>query len=120
VLFLGVTAGGQQCLPASFARLQAVSVREEHPAFAPTFAKNPLYVERTWHAERHNPLFRYDESVQEVRSIENAPTRRRRRQQHPHWYICPWLVVQSFHPNEYFSPRRAPLPEAGKLRIMVS
>jgi hypothetical protein len=38
--------------------------------------------------ERHKPLFRCDGLVQEVRSVENAPTWRRRRQHHPHWHIC--------------------------------
>ena len=34
------------------------------------------------------PLFRSDESVQEVRSVENASTWRKRVQYHPHWHIC--------------------------------
>jgi hypothetical protein len=31
---------------------------------------------------------RCDESVQEIRSVENAPTWSWWRQRHPHWYIC--------------------------------
>jgi len=37
---------------------------------------------------RHKPLFRRDQSIQEVRSVENVPTWRRREQQYPHWHIC--------------------------------
>ena len=36
----------------------------------------------------NNPLFRRNQSAQEVRSVENASTWRRRRQHHPHWHIC--------------------------------
>jgi hypothetical protein len=36
----------------------------------------------------NNPLLRRKQSAQEVRSVENAPTWRQWREQHPQWHIC--------------------------------
>ena len=46
------------------------------------------YLKADVHGERHTPPFRCDELVQEVRSVENAPTWRRLSHHHPHRHIC--------------------------------
>jgi hypothetical protein len=66
-----------------------MSRRHGHlPLLRPGQMNRNSYLKVDAHGERHTPLFRCDELVQEVRSVENAPTWRSRRQHHPHWHIC--------------------------------